>query len=142
MAYKDREKAKEYNRTYMRNKRKSPEEREKARLKTQAYRDADPTRARVQCHQSGVRIRNREAYLSSDFTDVELYNWIKTNLGNPCPYCGEPNFHIDHKVPLTRGGTHTWDNIELVCADCNVAKRDRTPEEFLAHVLRIAKLHA
>lgn len=32
---------------------------------------------------------------------------------------------IDHVIPLSKGGTHTWDNIKLACRGCNTIKRDR-----------------
>ena len=31
---------------------------------------------------------------------------------------------IDHIVPLSKGGTHTWDNVQLMCRGCNRKKSD------------------
>ena len=31
---------------------------------------------------------------------------------------------IDHIVPVSKGGRHTWDNVQLACRRCNSAKRD------------------
>ena len=31
---------------------------------------------------------------------------------------------IDHVVALANNGTHTWDNVQLLCAECNSRKRD------------------
>ena len=31
---------------------------------------------------------------------------------------------IDHVVPVSKGGTHTWNNIKLACRRCNLMKRD------------------
>lgn len=31
----------------------------------------------------------------------------------------------DHVVPLSKGGTHTWDNVRLLCRRCNTIKLDR-----------------
>ena len=33
---------------------------------------------------------------------------------------------IDHIVPMSMGGAHTWDNIQLACRDCNTRKSTRT----------------
>ena len=52
-----------------------------------------------------------------------------------CIYCGREATSLDHKHPLSRGGTHTFDNLQLICADCNYAKRARTDEEFRAWLL-------
>ena len=31
---------------------------------------------------------------------------------------------LDHIIALANNGTHTWDNVQLLCSDCNSAKRD------------------
>ena len=31
---------------------------------------------------------------------------------------------LDHIVALNNGGTHTWDNVQLLCSECNSSKRD------------------
>lgn len=31
---------------------------------------------------------------------------------------------VDHIIPLAKGGTHTWDNVQCACAICNSNKRD------------------
>lgn len=33
---------------------------------------------------------------------------------------------IDHIIPLSKGGTHTWDNVQLLCRKCNYTKRNNT----------------
>ncbi len=30
--------------------------------------------------------------------------------------------HLDHVVPVSKGGTHTWSNVQTGCAPCNYAK--------------------
>lgn len=32
---------------------------------------------------------------------------------------------IDHVIPLSKGGTHTWDNVRLACRVCNARKADK-----------------
>lgn len=48
---------------------------------------------------------------------------------NRCQYCGEHADSIDHVVPRSKGGPHSWDNVAAACRSCNHAKRDRTPDE-------------
>jgi 5-methylcytosine-specific restriction endonuclease McrA len=31
---------------------------------------------------------------------------------------------LDHIIALANNGTHTWDNVQLLCATCNSNKRD------------------
>src|SRR5258705_2206708 len=45
--------------------------------------------------------------------------------GGLCQYCGSRADSIDHVVPRSKGGTHTWDNVVAACRPCNVRKRDR-----------------
>lgn len=49
--------------------------------------------------------------------------------GHQCQYCGGVADSIDHVMPRSRGGRHEWENVAAACRRCNLAKRDRTPEE-------------
>ena len=46
-----------------------------------------------------------------------------------CQYCGAAAESIDHVIPRSRGGQHTWDNVVAACRPCNVRKRDRLVSE-------------
>jgi 5-methylcytosine-specific restriction endonuclease McrA len=46
-----------------------------------------------------------------------------------CQYCGARADSIDHVMPRSRGGEHSWENVAAACRPCNLFKRDRTPEE-------------
>ena len=43
-------------------------------------------------------------------------------LQNPCLYCGAKSEHIDHIIPLSRGGRHSIGNLTGACASCNLSK--------------------
>lgn len=57
--------------------------------------------------------------------------------GWKCQLCGKPtpqrlrgSYHkrapeLDHIKPLSKGGTHTWDNVQCLCRECNGWKSDR-----------------
>lgn len=47
-----------------------------------------------------------------------------------CGYCGRPATTIDHVVPRSRGGAHTWENCVASCASCNHHKADRLLSEL------------
>lgn len=47
-----------------------------------------------------------------------------------CGYCGTKATTIDHVLPRSRGGTHTWDNCVACCASCNHRKADHLLSEL------------
>ena len=64
--------------------------------------------------------------------------WVQENYHTTCKYCGSEGHHIDHIVPLSKGGLHTKDNLQMLCAPCNRGKGDMLPEEWDEHVRKIA----
>jgi 5-methylcytosine-specific restriction endonuclease McrA len=46
-----------------------------------------------------------------------------------CQYCGAPAENLDHVVPRSRGGAHTWENVVAACRRCNSRKENRLTEE-------------
>ena len=53
-----------------------------------------------------------------------------------CNGCGkkfEPeNFEIDHIIPKSKGGGDFYDNLQLLCGNCNKVKGDRPMEDLVA----------
>jgi 5-methylcytosine-specific restriction endonuclease McrA len=47
-----------------------------------------------------------------------------------CVYCGGRAETIDHVVPRSRGGAHSWGNCVASCARCNHRKADRLLSEL------------
>ena len=44
-----------------------------------------------------------------------------------CQYCGaRTSLTVDHVIPRSKGGTHTWDNVVAACRRCNSRKENRT----------------
>ncbi len=39
--------------------------------------------------------------------------------------------HLDHYVPLSKGGTHSIDNVVWLCPTCNLSKSAKVPSELL-----------
>ena len=48
-----------------------------------------------------------------------------------CQYCGRQSrrLTLDHVMPRSRGGEHSWTNIVSACDRCNHRKAGRTPRE-------------
>jgi len=76
------------------------------------------------------RIKSNSAFERIDRIKVfEKDNWV-------CYICGiltttskkyKPNrATLDHIIPLTKGGSHTYDNVRCCCNRCNIKKGNRT----------------
>lgn len=52
--------------------------------------------------------------------------WCQTELGD--------DYHIDHYIPLSRGGTNYPDNIVLACPTCNVRRNNKMPSETISYL--------
>jgi 5-methylcytosine-specific restriction endonuclease McrA len=47
-----------------------------------------------------------------------------------CAYCDHKAETIDHVIPRSRGGPHSWENCVASCTTCNHRKADRLLEEL------------
>ncbi|MEW1550966.1 HNH endonuclease [Streptomyces tsukubensis] len=47
-----------------------------------------------------------------------------------CAYCGALAQHLDHVVPLSKGGTDTENNMVPACIGCNLSKGAKTLAEW------------
>lgn len=50
--------------------------------------------------------------------------------GHRCAYCPRRAETVDHVVPRSRGGTHSWPNVVAACSRCNHRKGDRLLAEI------------
>lgn len=59
---------------------------------------------------------------------------IKKHGTLTCIYCSKPiefgKDTLEHKIPLSRGGTNEYNNLAIACRHCNSSKQDLTEEEF------------
>ncbi|NEP02330.1 MAG: HNH endonuclease [Symploca sp. SIO2E9] len=47
-----------------------------------------------------------------------------------CQYCGSTKeLTLDHVIPRSKGGKHSWDNVVIACQQCNSRKGNRTPQQ-------------
>jgi 5-methylcytosine-specific restriction endonuclease McrA len=53
---------------------------------------------------------------------------------NRCYYCDEvldQTYHVDHKQPVSRGGSNWPENLACTCQSCNLSKGAQTESEFV-----------
>jgi 5-methylcytosine-specific restriction endonuclease McrA len=130
----------EYKRQYMRQYmavfRQDPEYREHVRQYTAEY-NRTPEGITAQLNGNSKKRRN---YTSGLVTVDRVRELLQVT---ECPYCGMPitedNRHFDHIIPFAMGGTHTDDNVQILCAQCNQWKGSTTPEQFIAEVRQMVE---
>lgn len=78
------------------------------------------------------RLRRRSAEKKGDITTIQLQNL--QNNAKACYWCNESlknkEVHIDHYVPLSKGGLHTISNLVVSCSKCNLKKHAKDPFVF------------
>lgn len=72
-----------------------------------------------------VHNRKRRARLQEAETLEISEKDLRRIMSQPCAHCGEPSEHLDHVIPLARGGRHSVGNLQGLCGACNSGKRDR-----------------
>ena len=92
------------------------------------WREANSEAIKSYCHRRRACKKNAEGTHTSE--DVRLqYNSQK----GKCWHCGvELNgvYHVDHLIPLAKGGTNAANNIVCACAKCNLSKGAKTTQEW------------
>jgi 5-methylcytosine-specific restriction endonuclease McrA len=82
----------------------------------------------------GQRYQERLVAAPGHYTGQDLKALYHAQLGL-CAYCQktlEGGYSIDHKQPVSRGGSNWPDNLCLCCRRCNSRKGPKTAEEFCA----------
>jgi 5-methylcytosine-specific restriction endonuclease McrA len=123
-----------------------PESKIKRAKLSQKWREEHPgyyreywKRYRVE-NRDRVREYNRKAKAlrrGSSGADRNVMQIIRQWKSEPffqCTYCDKvfdvSQLHIDHIIPVSRGGTHSEGNICKSCPKCNRRKSFKNPEEF------------
>ena len=56
---------------------------------------------------------------------------ISAIRNSPCFYCGQEGFNeLDHVIPLSRGGAHSYGNLVSACRSCNASKGNKFITEW------------
>jgi 5-methylcytosine-specific restriction enzyme A len=64
----------------------------------------------------------------------EVRKYVLERDRSQCQSCGKSDqqarLHIDHIIPLAKGGTNDLSNLHTLCQDCNLSKSDRLDPRF------------
>jgi 5-methylcytosine-specific restriction endonuclease McrA len=111
---------------------------EKRRAENQAYKKAHPEKNRAavaawkKAHPEWARAASRKhtgirtARKIGAFVESVDHDAVFVRDGGVCQICdsfvGIALWHIDHRIPLSRGGQHSYANCQLAHATCNLRK--------------------
>lgn len=86
----------------------------------QAWRASNPEAVQAQKERRRALL---EGVAINDFT-AEQWRQMKAHYGHSCVYCGRKmtRLTMDHIIPLSQGGNHTYSNIVPACRSCNSRK--------------------
>ena len=69
--------------------------------------------------------------------------YCESNVSIPGPGVARVDtVELDHKIPISRGGTGMLDNLQVLCWWCNNSKRAMTHEEYITELQRCERLRA
>jgi len=120
----NREKLAEKNKQYYQANREKIAEQQKQYYQQYYQENREKFKARSQKR----RARKRNA--AGNATAAEIQARFDYH-GNQCYYCGcDGKMTIEHRIPLSRGGTHWPANIVPACERCNKSKGVKTEKEF------------
>lgn len=80
-------------------------------------------------------VRNRRARLAQSegrHTKVDVLEILRLQKGK-CSCCRSKltAYHVDHIIPIARGGSNDKLNLQILCPPCNLKKNDKDPLDFM-----------
>lgn len=122
-----RERNREKNRLYAVEYRRK--NKEKAKRCVDAWHQKNPDAMRIKKSNRRARQKASGGTVSRDLVR-RLLELQKFRCVNCKVDLREAGSHLDHIVPLAKGGAHTDGNMQLLCPTCNMRKSDKDPIEW------------
>lgn len=89
---------------------------------------------RTSNHLRNTKIRATNDKTINKLSLIELMN----RQNNKCYYCNTDlditkkfSVHLDHFIPINKGGTHSINNVVWSCKKCNLSKHSKYPDRLL-----------
>lgn len=88
----------------------------------------NPLKVRAKQHRRDARLRHADG----NHTEADILAQLKRQKKR-CYYCGvklKKEYHVDHVIPISRGGSNDPSNLVITCPHCNLSKSDKMPHEW------------
>lgn len=100
---------------------------------SKAWCEANPDKAREHSRMGMCVRRARKRGAGGTHTATDLAAILKVQ-GNRCAYCRTSlngiAKHVDHIIPLKRGGSNARSNLQYLCRPCNQSKGAKHPVDY------------
>ena len=101
--------------------------------KESAKKYAESVRGKLASTTNQGNRRELQNKTSNNSITIDMLEALKIKQNNLCAYCNTTLLyhipkavHLDHIIPLSKGGTHTIDNVVWACSQCNLTKSTST----------------
>lgn len=109
------------------------ENREAVMARIRQYERANPEKVRllgrVKVHRRRLRLEAKGGNLYTR-QDLERLYELQKGCCAACRKKLKGKYHVDHRIPIAKGGDGTVGNIELLCPPCNMRKGAKLPHVF------------
>ena len=102
---------------------------EKKKEQSRTWRKNNPDKVKVITHKRRALMCNAEGKFSKD--DIHCIRQMQRNKCAICRTSVKKKYHVDHIIPLSRGGSNWPRNLQLLCPTCNVRKSTKDPIKFM-----------
>lgn len=144
--YNNRERYAEHNRRWRkenperaaeRSKKWWAENPEKMLEKSKLYRKNNPEKSLISGRTRRARKQNADGSHTADdvfkMLDVQKYKCAEPT----CQADLSDGYHVDHIIPLSKGGGNGPDNLQCLCPSCNLRKSSKLPHEWAREMGRL-----
>ena len=103
---------------------------ERRRFFTRQWRKKNPLKTKAMFYKRKISLRDLELHtIQLVYEDnIKCYGTLT------CYLCEKPLLFggdcLEHKTPLSRGGTNKYENLAVACRSCNSKKHNKTLEEY------------
>jgi 5-methylcytosine-specific restriction endonuclease McrA len=102
--------------------------------KNREYRAANPEKVVYWSAARRARKRGAEVKKTDRNAIASIYREARSAQHVTCYLCGKHpekgERHVDHVIPLSRGGRHEAGNLAIACKRCNLTKADKLCSEL------------
>jgi 5-methylcytosine-specific restriction endonuclease McrA len=131
--------AREYNRrtnrSVIRRNRNYDRVLESERQSQRKWRENNPAAYKAKIHLGNSRRRTRLA--GNGIYEINAKD-MRRLLSQSCASCGAAGEHMDHIIPVSRGGHHAIGNLQMMCSRCNLSKHNKLSIEWRAYKMLVA----